>query len=321
MATTNAAVSKTKASPVGAAENQLHASEPSLVLASLVAAFAVFAWAYWTTLTVMVRKWSIDPQYSHGYLVPLISLYVLWARREHLDSKRLGPSWWGVPVLLAGLGLRLFGAHFYFEWFDALSILPVLAGICLLVGGVQAFRWAWVGIAFLVFMVPLPFTLETALRDPLKSIATAGSTFVLQTTGIPAIAEGHTIVVNDHRMEVEEACSGLSMLMVFFALSTAVAILSERALWERIVIVLSAVPIALLANVGRITLTGMFYVAGWDDFAKQFHDNAALFMMPFAGALLFLELGVLNRLFIVEDIRPMDVGLEAASSFDRPLTT
>ena len=291
------------------------------MLAALVVTLAVFTWAYWTTLASMVRKWNVDPQYSHGYLVPLISAYVLWVRRDHLDVSRLRPSWWGVPVVLAGLGLRLFGAHFYYEWFDALSIVPVLAGICLLVGGLAALQWAWLGIAFLVFMVPLPFTLETALRDPLKSIATAGSTFALQTIGIPALAEGHVIAVNEQRMEVEEACSGLSMLMVFFALSTAVAILSERALWERIVVVLSAVPIALIANVGRITLTGIFYVAGWDDFAERFHDNAAFFMMPFAGALLYLELSILNRLFIVEEIRPMDAGLDAASGFDRPLAT
>jgi exosortase len=291
-----------------------------VLLSALAATLATFLWAYWPTLARMAAKWNVDPQYSHGYLVPLIALGLLYLRRDELDIAAVRPSWWGAPVLLAGIAMRLVGGYFYLEWFDFLSIVPVAAGICLLIGGWPAFRWAWPGIVFLVFMVPLPFTLENALRDPLRTIGTTASTFLMQTLGLPALAEGHVIIVNADKIGVEEACSGLSMLMVFFALSTAVAIASQRVLWERAVILVSAVPIAIIANVGRITLTGLFYVAGWSAFAKQFHDNAEWFMMPLAIGLLFLEMAVLNRLFITEDVRPMAAGLETGSNLDRPLT-
>lgn len=319
MAVSHAKPKKSKQSAHSGRHSTPAVPDAKVLLATLVASLGVVLWAYWPTFAEMANKWNLDPQYSHGFLVPLIALGLLWLRRDQLDGRAVRPSWWGLPVLLAGLGLRIAGGYFYLEWFDFLSIIPVLAGICLLIGGFPAFRWAWIGIAFLIFMIPLPHTLEGMLRGPLRSIGTAASTFLMQTIGLPALSEGHIIIVNDNRIGVEEACSGLSMLMVFFALSTAVAVASQRALWERVVIVLSAVPIALVANIARITLTGLFYVAGWSDFGKQFHDNAEWFMMPLAIGLLFLEMGILNRLFITEEVRPMSAGLDTAS-FERPLT-
>src|SRR5262249_49603593 len=159
------------------------------------------------------------------------------------------PSWWGLPLLAIGIGIRLFGTHYYYVWLDPISLVPCLAGACLMMGGWPVWRWAWPSIGFLVFMIPLPFRIATAMSCPLQSLATVTSTFALQTLGFPALAEGTTILLDDKQIGIVEACSGLRMLVVFFALSTGVALVIRRRLWEKVLILLSAIPIAIIANV------------------------------------------------------------------------
>lgn len=280
-------------------------SKNGKVFAGVTGVAAVVLWTYWTTLADAAERWTHDPQYSHGYLVPLFALVLLWLRRDVLSGEPLRPSWWGVPVLAAGFAVRAFGAYYFYVWFDAISLLPCLAGLCLLFGGPKALRWAWPAIAFLAFMVPLPYRLEIMMGGPLQHIATAVSTFLLQTLGYPALSEGTVILLNEIKLNIVEACSGLRMLVIFFALSSAVALLIRRSRTEKMVVLASAVPIALFANVTRITVTGVLY----DAFNKRvaeavFHDLAGWLMMPLALAILGLELAVLKRLLIEPADRP-----------------
>src|SRR5207253_2384043 len=103
---------------------------------------------------VMAEIWWWNPQYSHGYFVPLFALIVVWSRRRRLAPGVFLPSWWGVALLALAVTLRLIGAYYYFVWLDMVSLLPCLAGICVLMGGWPACRWCWPAIAFLGFMVP-----------------------------------------------------------------------------------------------------------------------------------------------------------------------
>src|SRR5262249_50290096 len=155
-------------------------------------------------------------------------------------------SWWSVPVLAAGVAMRLPAGtlNYALEWLEGGSLLITLAGLCLLLGGAPALRWAWPAIAFLAFMFPLPYRLEILLGVQLRHIAAGASAYVLQTLGFAAVAEGNSILLDSGRVGVEEACSGLSMLMTFVALSTAVVFVFERPLPDRIVILLSSIPIA-----------------------------------------------------------------------------
>jgi exosortase len=291
-----APVAPATAPPDGGAGARSFDRRSLLILAGLAGATL---WAYWPVLVEMARKWTSDPQYSHAYLVPLFSLYLLWSRRGPAGPAAWRPSWWGLPLLAAGVGLRAAGAYWFFDWLEAVSLLPVLAGAVWLLAGWPALRRAWPAIGFLAFMIPLPFKVETALSQPLQRVATLASTYALQTIGLPAAAEGNVITINEARIGVVEACNGLGMLLLFFALATAVAMLSRRSLLERVVIVASAVPIAVAANVARITVTGLLHVtvgARWADVV--FHDLAGWLMMPLALGLLWLELRVLARLFV-----------------------
>src|SRR5262249_38108422 len=273
-----------------------------------VALGGALLWAQWNTIADMARQWAEDPQYSHGYLVPMFSVFLLWRRRAQLSAVRRAPNWWGVAIVALGLGLWAAGTYLYVPFIAAISVLVSLAGLAVVCGGWTALRWSAPAILFLAFMVPLPFRIQTALGGALQSLATKLSTYALLTLGAPAISEGNIILINDVRIGIVEACSGLGMMMTFFALSTAVAMLMRSSeLWLRITVSLSAIPVAVLANVARITVTGLLYYAAHDHLARLvFHDAAGWLMMPFALAILFLEIHLLKRLVVDRPARKVD---------------
>ncbi|HYT88285.1 MAG TPA: archaeosortase/exosortase family protein, partial [Gemmataceae bacterium] len=127
-------------------------------LAGLAGVLLILLWAYWPTLCDMAEKWSTDAQYSHGFLVPLFAGFLLWYRRGQFPTQDPRPSAWGVVLIGVGLGLHLFGAYIYIDWLDMVSLLPLLAGLCLCYGGRPVLRWALPSIGFLAFMLPLPHT-------------------------------------------------------------------------------------------------------------------------------------------------------------------
>lgn len=266
---------------------QLHPRE--WLAAGLLAGALLFV--YFPILTPQAQRWWNDSRYSHGFLVPLFSLYLLYSRRARLAAIAWRPNWWGIPITLAGLAVHAAGSWLYVDWLNAGSLLPCLAGVAVLFGGWSALAWAWPGVAFLVFMVPLPYQLEVGLAQPLQRVGTVASTYALQTLGYSAFSEGNVIRMGEVRLGVVEACSGLSMLVIFFALSTAVAVVIRRPLWERLLLAASAVPIALLANIIRIVVTGMLHkVAGPELADLVFHRLAGWLMMPLALGFLWLEL-------------------------------
>ncbi|MEX0613819.1 MAG: exosortase/archaeosortase family protein [Pirellulales bacterium] len=272
---------------------------------------AALAWTFALPLGVLVSRWYGDPAYSHGFLVPVFALALLWYRRHLARPASTPGSAWGLLIIALAALMNLASAYWYYVLLAPYSLLPCLAGICLWLGGWPKFRWAWPSIAFLFFMVPLPGRFADMLGHPLQSIATKAGTYALQLIGIPAVAEGNVILLTEGKIGVVEACSGLKMMILFFALATAVAIVINRNFWEKLLIVASAVPIAVISNVARIALTAA--VHEWFG-AKAadivFHDFAGFLMMPLALGLLGLELAILSRLFIASNQRP--VGLADA---------
>jgi exosortase len=285
---------------------------PQGALLAVGALFLVLIATHWTTFRILVDRWTHDPQYSHGFVVPVFALVVLWSRRAMLEEVTWKPEWVGMGVLVVGFTLRLIAVQSDIEPLETMSLLPTVFGLVLLVGGWSVLAWSWPALAFLAFMLPLPFSIESALALPLRRIATEISTYVLQTLGCPASAEGNIIYIDDIRLGVEEACSGLGMLMTFFALATALAMIVQAPLYDRLILIASAVPIAILANVIRISATGVAYhLAGRESSLAQmiYHDLAGWLMMPLALAMLWLELKFLANLLIDE-----------AAEASRPLT-
>lgn len=264
---------------------------------SLLLVFCAFAWAYRGAADHLFHRWNAEPEYSHGFFVPAFSLVLLWLRWEMVDPVRLQGTLWGLPLILIGGGMRLASAYLYYDLLDPLSLLPSVAGLTLFLGGWHALRWAWPSIVYLIFMIPLPGIFAGALSTRLQGIATTASVYVLQVIGFPATARGNVIGLTTGELEVAQACSGLRMLIVFFATSTAVAFLAERRLWEKLVVLASAVPIALISNVIRIVATGVAQEWYGTEFATGvFHDQAGYVMMPLALVLLWIELNLLDLL-------------------------
>lgn len=274
------------------------------VVGGLVLAAGIYA--YWPTLVDIVTAWEREPDYSHGYLVIPAAIYFLWSRRASCPG--VSTPGWLTGLLLVGISLsiRMFAAVYYFESIDGWSMLLWLAGVVALLFGNATMRWALPSIAFLFFMIPLPFRIEGMLSLPLQRIATKASCWMLQLLGQPAIAEGNTILIGDHRLEVEQACSGLRLFVSISALAFAYLQLVKRSWWEKVLLVVSVVPIAIIANAARIVATGLLYDFASSDAAKKFsHDFAGWAMIPLAAALFGLVLWYLSKLFIEREQMPL----------------
>jgi len=283
---------------------------------------ALLVWAYLPMLSVFADKWLNDPQYSHGLLVPFFSAYLIrraW-RSGTFTPKPLPII--GCVLLMASLAMRVVAGSMLFHQLDAASLLLALTAIILAAGGWPLLKRTGPAIGFLIFMIPLPYELERNVGQPLKTTATVCSTFLLQTLGQPALRDGNLILIDEVRLGVVDACSGLKMLMTFAAFSIGAVVLMDRTRFEKFMIVLGIVPIAIAANVLRITATGLSYVVFTNKETTEFlHDLHGWLMMPVGLALLGLELWVLTRLIVEPEVakRPVAESEPARVSELRPL--
>jgi exosortase len=268
--------------------------------AAAVTAGAI-AWSYYPNLTYLARFWE-DPNYSHGWLIVPIALFILWQRREMLPAVVIRHRWWNFLPLALIVAWRYWLYETNDQWLEAATLPLIVAAATLAVGGWGAIRWAWPALVFLIFMVPLPNRFDDFLSAPLQRIATTGAYQLLTALGLPVVAEGNVILIHSQRVEVAEACRGLSMLLSFGALITAMVILIQRPIWERVVLIVSIIPIALLCNIIRISITAVAY-GYYDRPVKEVHDYAGYGMMALALGLVLAELKVMSWLF-VEDQAP-----------------
>ena len=269
---------------------------PGFLAVSLAVAAALI-WSYWQTFQRLVEAWENEPDYSHGYLVIPFALYFLWARRDSAPGLSRRFAWVGAILITLSIGIRYFAAMVFIDAIDAWSMLIFITGAVLLITGWRFLCWASPSIAFLFFMIPLPYKAERFFSLPLQKTATKLSGWALQFLGQPAIAEGNTILLGDHTLEVEQACSGLRIFVGIVALAFAYLVLVRRSWLERSLLILSIVPIALAANATRIVATGLLYQYTTTDIAHKFsHDLAGWLMIPFAAALFGLFLLYLSKL-------------------------
>jgi len=259
----------------------------------------LLTYCYLNMLSYAAVSWK-DPLYSHGYIVPLFAGYLFWIRRRPLTVVEPSERWIGLGILAACLVVRLFASYVDMNPLDRLSFVGALLGVCQMVGGTAMLKWAGPAVGFLVFMYSLPSVLEHTVLLFLQKLAAISSTWVLQLLGAPALRDGNRIMIDQLPLEVADACSGLRMSTIFGAMSVAMAILIHRPWWDRLTILLSAIPIALITNIIRITLTALLFMAFPDsELVHQLvHDWAGLAMMPIAMGLLWIELQLLERITV-----------------------
>ncbi len=256
----------------------------------------LFMLMYYNIMPSMVQQWYVDPNYSHGFIVPLISGYLLYERREELLKTEVAPSLAGLFILIFGL-LQLCGGYLAYELYTMRSsCIVILAGMILYLFGAALFRLMLLPVLYLFFMIPLPAIIYNSVAFPLKQLVSKYSVDALQLMGVIIIREGNILMLPETTLEVADACSGIRSLVSLLALAAAFALFTQKSTLKRIIMIVAAVPIAILTNGLRVIGTGML-AQYWGAKAAEgfFHEFAGLAV--FAVALLLLAgLGTLmNR--------------------------
>src|SRR5579863_7253763 len=219
----------------------------------LVAAVAAL---YAPVLKLLTWQWYNDPDYSHGFIVPLLSAYLIWDRRDKLRQVARVPSAWGMVIVLFSLGLLFLGSLGAELSLARLSIVITLCGLVVYFAGGAMLRAMAFPIAFLLFAIPMPTLIYNEIVFPLQFIASKFATGVLETLNLfPIMREGNVLILPGMRLEVVEACSGIRSLMSLLALAAGYGYVVERSVPVRWFMVLAMVPLAIVSNGMRIMIT------------------------------------------------------------------
>ncbi len=278
--------------------------KPLWVAALLLACAGVIIYA--RTIGWLWQAWTTEPDYSHGPLVPIFALAMAWMRREKAPPFEWEPS--ARSLILFGLaaGILLLAGWVGVDALLGWSLVFWIGGLLWLFGGDRWMRHHAQYVAFLLLAVPLPYRFERALSLPLQTIATHTSCWILQALTLPAIAEGHTILLHDVRLEVVQACSGLRMFVGVTALAFAFLILFVRPWWYRVTLLMAVLPIAILSNAFRIVSSAVLYQWFTSSGAREWIHDLSGWMMIVVATLLFYGLTVyLDNLFV--EVRPYEV--------------
>jgi exosortase len=269
------------------------------MLASLVGLMAVF---HYGGVALLMGRWNSDSNYGHGYLIPFISLYFLWTKKEELKGLAPESCLWGLGLVLLALPVKFLAMTLLSPVLSGISLVLMVNGLLLYLGGWRIYKVLWLPAVYLIFMVPLPVNVHERIANPLQYFSSWASAGILDGFfGVPTIQEGNVIKLAGRSLQVAEACSGMRSIMGLLALGVAFAYFWERPLWERLFLLASTVPIAILANICRVTGTGLIYYWGYEQFAQGFyHEFTGWFVFLFAMGLFLLEASLMSRLFVYD---------------------
>jgi len=243
----------------------------------------------------MVRHWSAVDDYSHGFLVVPLALYFAWERRRNLRRATIRPSWWGLlPLTLGSLALMI-GRLGVELTAMRVSFVLTLIGLQILLLGREVFRILAFPLLFVFFMVPLPQSFVNVVAFPLQLVAADFAVETLHLLHIPALREGNIIHLAETQLFVAEACAGLRSLMALATLAVVFAYFFRKNPIERVIIVASAIPIAIFVNAFRVALTGILaHRIGSAAAEGLIHQTEGFFTFGLAFGLLLVEAWLLS---------------------------
>src|SRR5215469_14083552 len=248
---------------------------------------AVLLALYAPVLVRLVRQWYTDPDYSHGFLVPFLSAYLIWQRRDKLAEIVRKPSNAGLVVVLASLGLLFLGSLGAELFLTRISIIGTICGLIVYFSGWRLLRAIAFPIAFLLFAIPIPVLIYNEIVFPLQFIASRFATSILETLNLfPIMREGNVLIMPGMRLEVVEACSGIRSLMSLLALAAGYGYLAEKSIVVRWFLIIAMVPLAIISNGTRVMITALMtnYIGP---------QAAEGFMHEFSGWVIFVVATVL----------------------------
>jgi exosortase len=250
---------------------------------------------YSKILRAMAIQWWDDPNYSHGFLVPLFAGYLIWRKRGALQGLPRSGSLAGLAVIAAGICLLLLGDFGADNFLMRSSLIVVLAGLVLFHLGPDILRGILFPLAFLFFMVPLPGVVFYAITFPLQRLAAQQAAWTLEALGVPVLLDGNVIHLAQLTLGVTEACSGIRSLISLFAGAVAWAYLLLPMGWSMVLFVAATLPITIFANAARVVITGLIGQTFGVQYASGFfHEFAGLVIYVFAFICLLAIYSVIN---------------------------
>ncbi len=286
---------------ISTAEKDLITGQRSLFTVIGLVLTTLTAWTYWPTITDLIKEWGNNEDYSAGQLVPLVAIFLVWRDWKKINSCPLKPCWAaGIALLVIAQAARTYGLLFMFESAERYALVLTITALVLMVAGWRMFRQiGWI-LLFLFLMIPLPGKIHNLISNPLQSFATNGSVFLLEAFGVNVNQQGNVMMLNQITpLAVAEACSGLRMLMAFIIVTSFIAYMVKNPRWQKTVLLLSSIPIAVIGNIFRIFVTALLMLYISEELGEKFfHDFAGLVMMPIAVILIFSELWLLEKLII-----------------------
>lgn len=248
-----------------------------------------FSLLYWHTLGKLILDWSIDPNFSHGFLIPFVTGYMIWYKKNELATMAPDPSNMGIAVIVLGMLFHIvgnIGAELFVMRF---SIIVTLFGITLYMFGKKITAAVAVPLIYLMIMIPIPSIIWNKIAFPLQLFAANLSAAMVRIMDIPVLREGNILHLSNTSLEVVDACSGLRSLTSLLALSGAFAYIAPLGTLKQWILFLSAVPIAVVVNVVRLTITAMMATYIGPEAAQGFlHDMSGLLIFVVALALVYL---------------------------------
>src|SRR6202171_3861318 len=238
-------------------ENRLGSGARPVPWAALAWFGALLTLAYFPVLRHLVEQWSADEDFSHGFFVPRVAAFIVWQRRPRILALDYQPAWWGLGVMawaaLQGYVGTLGGELFL----QRTSFLVALVGLLLVVGGTRLVRELAFPLLLLPFMIPIPSILYNQITFPLQLFASQVAEFSLSLMGIPVLRDGNILELASQKLSVVEACSGIRSLLSLSFLSLVYAYFFDNKVWMRWVLLAATIPVAIIANAGRVTITGV----------------------------------------------------------------
>ena len=257
----------------------------------LLVVLAALITLYLPYLQTLVAAWSSNDDYSHGYFIPLISIYMIWSVRDQLTRATINPYNTGLVLVVIGLGLLVIAKIGSELFLQRLSLIVVLLGLVLFLFGREYFKLLKWPILYLVFMIPLPAIIWNKIAFPLQLFGSFLTEHIIRFLGIPIFREGNVLHLAETSLEIVAACSGLRSLLTMFALSSLLVWMSSLPRGRKWVLFFCAAPAAILANIIRLTTTAILASRFGADVADGFlHDFSGFFTFVIGFSIL-LTLG------------------------------
>lgn len=255
---------------------------------------ALLAYAYYPTIVWMVDRWAAkDSYYGHGFLIPLVSLFWIYKKRDAILKAPKQPTFWTPAFLFSGILLQVTASILRIYFVSAISLVLIIFGLVSLLGGRQVLRQTWFPIGFLFMMVPLPLLMISQITLKMKFFVSEISAHLISQTGIEAVRHGSYIYMPHAVILVGDPCSGLRSFLAFLCLGFIFAYMSRFPLWKRFVLVVAGLPLAIISNVVRVYAMGMIgEIYGMKYTTGVIHDAAGIvvFLIALTGFLIIRSL-------------------------------